>query len=140
MQVYQRLERAKALGQGVYVMRAGQMKVLRIRNASDVGIEGVRVEVTLNDGAIAARLTWSLNDSEIADLRAAGSSARRGRYERKGRLYSARRPEREYDRGLWYHNLPPGMIFLGVHAFSRVKVIHQDRPVIASSPTLCQLA
>jgi hypothetical protein len=68
MQVYQRLQRANALAQGEYVMGAGQMKVLRIRNASDVGIEGVRVEVTLNDGAIPARLTWSHNDSEIADL------------------------------------------------------------------------
>ena len=50
------------------MVEAARMKVLRITNTSDLGIENARVEVTLNDGKVAANLLWAHNDSEIADI------------------------------------------------------------------------
>lgn len=111
MQVYDLLQKAKALAAGEYVMSAAEMKVLRIRNASDVGIEGVRVDVTLNDVAIPVRLTWFHNELQIADIAPLGAQHVVVGMRAKLGFSMPGGGQREYDRGLWYHDLAPGTVF-----------------------------
>jgi hypothetical protein len=110
MRVYELLEKAHALASGEYVMRPGYMKVLRISNPSDVGIDEVRVEVTLDKRTIPVRLTWTHNQQEIADIAPRG--ARHVLVAMKAELgFSlAGGRERIYERGLWYHDLASGTI------------------------------
>jgi hypothetical protein len=88
------------------VIEAGRIKVLRVTNTSDLGVENVRAEVTLDDGKIAANLAWVHNDAEIADI--APHSSRHvvlAMWTKLG-ISVQGLPEREYDRNLGYAALP----------------------------------
>jgi len=102
---YRRLENAHALESGAYVIE-GRMKVLRVTNTSDLGVENVRAEVTLDDGKIAASLAWVHNDAEIADI--APHSSRHvvlAMWTKLG-ISVQGLPERQYDRNLGHASLP----------------------------------
>jgi hypothetical protein len=106
METYRRLENAHALASGEYVIEAGSMKVLRVTNTSDLGVENVRAEVTLDDGKISANLVWVHNDAEIADI--APHSSRHvvlAMWTKLGISVQGLH-ERQYDRNLGYAALP----------------------------------
>jgi hypothetical protein len=69
-EVFWRLEELDQLPSGAYVMEEGLMKVLRISNLSDVGIDKVRVEVKV--GAQALPLRWYVGPNNDPDWSGVG--------------------------------------------------------------------